>query len=162
MGINALDWPHFVLVNQVHAGRVGGINQCRVCHRLCSTQPTMIGNSRHPRSMINGYNMIIDRNRFWLERGHFIDQTDNLNCGPIACLKLMELYWRIDVETANNIYWSTNIRNTVMNEWEHLLASCNSELMIHIHKKKEPHNNETNITNEDVTCGSWWQEWWTK
>ena len=69
-----------------------------------TAQPTLIGNSRCPRAMINGYCMIIHRNKWQLERGCFIDQTDSLNCGPIVCLKLMELYQCVDVETTNNLH----------------------------------------------------------
>ena len=42
--------------------------------------------------------------RWQLERGSFLIQSDGNNCGPIACLKIMELFHAIDVEAACEVY----------------------------------------------------------
>ena len=54
--------------------------------------------SRRPKPIINGYSITFpmqqasDSGNWRLERGQFIHQTDGFNCGPIACLKLMDLF----------------------------------------------------------------------
>ena len=62
--------------------------------------PPAASRSRRPRYTINGYSFTFpwfpqsDKkcDPWQLERGYFIHQNDGFNCGPIACLKLMELY----------------------------------------------------------------------
>ncbi len=62
------------------------------------------GCSRMPREYVNGFDVIIALQRWQLERGSFLHQLDGNNCGPIACLKILELFYAIDVEAAHEVY----------------------------------------------------------
>ncbi len=63
-----------------------------------------VGRSRKPQEYVNGFDVIIARQRWQLERGYFLHQLDGNNCGPIACLKILELFHAIDVEAAREVY----------------------------------------------------------
>ncbi len=57
-----------------------------------------------PKECMNGYDIIIAMQKWQLERGYFLHQLDGNNCGPIACMKIMELFHAIDVEEAREVY----------------------------------------------------------
>ena len=46
----------------------------------------------HGNDMVNGFSIIINRVMWRLIRGAFLVQNDPYNCGPLACLKVMELF----------------------------------------------------------------------
>jgi hypothetical protein len=60
--------------------------------------------SRKPQEYVNRYDIIIVMQKWRLERGYFLHQLDGNNCGPIACLKIMELFHAIDVQGASKVY----------------------------------------------------------
>jgi hypothetical protein len=64
----------------------------------------IVGHSRKPQEYVNGYEIIIAMQKWRLERGSFLHQSDGNNCGPIACLKILELFHAIDVEAAREVY----------------------------------------------------------
>ncbi len=68
------------------------------------------GCSRKPNEWVNGYDIIIAMQKWQLERGYFLHQWDGNNCGPIARMKIMELFHAIDVEEACEVYEKKNIR----------------------------------------------------
>ena len=42
---------------------------------------------------IEGYRLTLGIEDYWrFERGHFIKQLDSFNCGPIACVKILEMF----------------------------------------------------------------------
>jgi len=63
--------------------------------------PPISTRTRKPKAVINGYAItfpkqpVSDSENWRLERGQFIHQTDGFNCGPIACLKMMDLFDKI-------------------------------------------------------------------
>ena len=69
----------------------------------------IVGCSRKPQEFVNGYDIIIAMQKWQLERGYFLHQLDGNNCGPIACMKIMELFHAIDVEEAREVYKKKNI-----------------------------------------------------
>jgi hypothetical protein len=69
----------------------------------------IVGRSRKPHEFVNGYDIIIAMQKWQLERGYFLHQLDGNNCGPIACIKIMELFHAIDVEEAREVYKKNNI-----------------------------------------------------
>jgi hypothetical protein len=69
-----------------------------------------VGRSRKPQEFVNGYDIIIAMQKWQLERGYFLHQSDENNCGPIACMKIMELFHAIDVEESREVYEKKNIR----------------------------------------------------
>ena len=56
-----------------------------------------------------------------LIRGTFIVQSDGFNCGPIACLKVMELFSRLDDSSAADCYAKARIRYVVCEEWDSMV-----------------------------------------
>jgi hypothetical protein len=50
------------------------------------------------------------------EKGYLLHQLDENNCGPITCMKIMELFHVIDVEKAYEVYRKKNL----MAEWDRL------------------------------------------
>jgi hypothetical protein len=58
---------------------------------------------------MNEFDVIIALQRWQLKRGTFLHQLDGNNCGPIACLKIMELFHAIDVEAACEVYENTSV-----------------------------------------------------
>jgi hypothetical protein len=63
----------------------------------------IVGCSRKPKEWVNGYDIIIAMQKWQLERGYFLHQSDGNNCGPIACMKIMELFHAINVEEARDV-----------------------------------------------------------
>jgi hypothetical protein len=64
----------------------------------------IVGCSWKPKPSVNGYDIIIAMQKWQLERGYFLYQSDGNNCGPIARMKIMELFHAIDVEEAREVY----------------------------------------------------------
>jgi len=64
----------------------------------------IVGRSRKPQEYVNGYDIIIATQKWQLKRGSFLHQSDGNNYGPIACLKILELFHAIDVEAARELY----------------------------------------------------------
>jgi hypothetical protein len=73
--------------------------------------------------------------KWQLERGSFLHQLDGNNCGPIACLKILELFHAIDVEAAHEVYEKQNIRKFVMAEWDRLVERCSKDLLVFVSEK---------------------------
>ncbi len=63
----------------------------------------IVGLSRKPQEYVNRYDIIIAMQKWQLERGSFLHQSDGNNCGPIACLKILELFPVIDVKAAREV-----------------------------------------------------------
>jgi hypothetical protein len=84
---------------------------------------------------VNGYDIIIAIQKWQLERGSFLHQFDGNNCGPIACLKILELFHVIDVEAAREVYEKKDIRKYVMAEWDRLVECCNNDLPVFVTEK---------------------------
>jgi hypothetical protein len=88
-----------------------------------------------------------------LERGYFIHQMDGFNCGPIACLKLMELFGIITIPYPPDFYKNYNVCQIVMAQWEKLLEYCDSNHLLVFKTKpvreSKPGNEEVVDTNEN-------------
>ncbi len=70
----------------------------------------IVGCSRKPQELMSGYDIIVAMQKWQLERGYFLHQLDGNNCGPIACMKIMELFHAINVGEACEVYKKKNIR----------------------------------------------------
>jgi hypothetical protein len=95
----------------------------------------IVGCSRKPKPSLNGYDIIIAMQKWQLERGYFLHQSDGNNCGPIACMKIMELFHAIDVEEAHKVYEKKNICRFVMAEWDRLELCCSNDLPVPVSEK---------------------------
>jgi hypothetical protein len=70
----------------------------------------IVGFSRKPKLSMIGYDIIIAMQKWQLERGYFLHQSDGNNCGPFAYMKIMELFHAIDIEEAREVYKKLSIR----------------------------------------------------
>jgi hypothetical protein len=82
---------------------------------------------RRGKEMVNGITIIIERVKCRVIRGDFLTQTDGFNCGPIDCLKVMELFHCIDLESSQKCYKKGRIRAVVVDEWELLVDACDRD-----------------------------------
>ncbi len=64
----------------------------------------IVGCMRNPKECMNGYDIIIATQKWQLERGYFQPHFDGNNCGPIACMMIMELFHAIDIEETREVY----------------------------------------------------------
>jgi hypothetical protein len=69
---------------------------------------------------------------------HFTRQRDGHNCGPIACLKVMEVYGYIDKGQVEVISQSpSGYRNIVMNQFADLVSKYDNALFVEMRSKGE-------------------------
>jgi hypothetical protein len=94
-----------------------------------------VGPSRKPQEYVNGYDIIIAMQKWQLERGYFLHQLDGNNCGPIAFMKIMELFHAIDVEGVREVCKKKNICQFVMAEWDRLVECCSNDLPVFVSEK---------------------------
>jgi hypothetical protein len=94
------------------------------------------GCSRKPQEYVDQFDIIIAMQKWQLERGSFLNQSDGNNCGPIACLKILELFHAVDVEAAHEVYEKQNIRKFVMAEWDRLVEHCSNDLLVFVSEKQ--------------------------
>jgi len=67
----------------------------RIPHLYRADEPKLMthGRLRHAKMSIEGYTLTISNVEEWrFERVHFIKQLDTFNCGPIACMKILEMF----------------------------------------------------------------------
>ncbi len=70
-------------------------------------------------------------NEQWkLERGTFVAQTDGYNCGPIACLKVLEMYSLISVDDIKLAYSLNTLHKLVMDKWKRFIDYCDQDLVV--------------------------------
>jgi hypothetical protein len=55
------------------------------------------------------------------ERGHFIKQLDSFNCGPIACMKILEMFHLTSDYEVNLAYRTNSVRYVVAAEWKKII-----------------------------------------
>jgi hypothetical protein len=118
--------------------------------------PPVFSYSRKPRYIINGYSITFPQSspsdkkleEWRLERGYFIHQMDGFNCGPIACLKVMEIFGIVTIPYPQYFYQNYNVRKIVMGQWEELLEYCDSNLVLVF--KTKPVKESKCANDEDV------------
>ena len=106
----------------------------------------IIPGHRRGKEVVNGMTLVINRVKWRVVRGVFLVQNDSFNCGPIACVKLMELYQRIDLVSSEKCYGSGRIRSVVVDEWEHLVGACDVDGILHVKDSR------SDVAGDD--CGS--------
>jgi hypothetical protein len=89
---------------------ISGMKQCMLLGlnnaiRHMANEPSLsnVGGSRLPQKAIHGYSLLLGLEEWRLERGDFIKQVDMFNCGPIACLKILEIYNLTTLYETNSI-----------------------------------------------------------
>jgi hypothetical protein len=88
----------------------------RITHLYAPDEPKLmtLGRSRHAKMSIEGYRLTLGIEDSWrFERGHFIKQLDTFNCGPIACMKILEMFHLTSEYEVNLAYRTNSIRDMV-------------------------------------------------
>jgi hypothetical protein len=88
----------------------------------------------------NAYSMNLDTDTWRLQRGHFISQLDGFNCGPIACMKILELYSLVDALEAQQVYQANKVRKVVINYWKRFLQACSGDLPVRVRQRNRELN----------------------
>jgi hypothetical protein len=77
---------------------ISGMKQCMllgsndaICHTANEPSLSNVGGSRRPQKAIHGYLLLLGLEKWRLERGDLVKQVVTFNCGPIACLKILEI-----------------------------------------------------------------------
>ncbi len=109
------DWDHYAMMEidipvkkvvifdrlykELNKWRVSGMKRCMLLglndalhHRANEPSVSNVGRSRHPQKAIHGYSLFLGLEEWRLERREFIKQVDTFNCGPIACMNILEIY----------------------------------------------------------------------
>jgi hypothetical protein len=76
-----------------------------------------VGGLRHPKMSIKGYKLTVGIHEWRFERGHFVKQTDPINCGSIACTKIMEMFHLISAYEVKLAYAVNGIRKLFTEHW---------------------------------------------
>jgi hypothetical protein len=115
---------------------ISGMKQCMLLglnathhHRADEPSISNAGRSRHSQKAIHGYSLFLGLEELRLERGEFIKQVDTFNCGPIACMNILEIYKLTTLYEVNLAYNTNSIWSFVVNEWTRLVTQCNNNLI---------------------------------
>jgi hypothetical protein len=134
---------------------ISGMKQCMLLglndalhHRANDPSVSNIGRSRHPQKAFHGCSLFLGLEEWRLERGDFIKQVDTFNCGPIACMKILEIYNLTTLYEVNLAYNMNSIWTFVISEWTGLVAQCNNDLILHVREhipllEPQPEDGET-------------------
>jgi hypothetical protein len=106
-----------------------------ICHTADEQSLSNVGESRRPQKAIHGYSLLLGLEEWRLESGGFVKQVDTFNCGPIACLKILEIYNLTTLYEVNMAYNTNSIRSFVISEWQQLVAHCNNDLILHVRER---------------------------
>jgi hypothetical protein len=118
---------------------VSGMKRCMLLglndgihHRANEPSVSNLGGSRRPQKAIHGYSLFLGLEEWRLEREDFIKQVDTFNCGPIACMKILEIYNLTTLYDVNLAYNTNTILNFFISEWTRLVAHCNNNLILRV------------------------------
>jgi hypothetical protein len=121
---------------------VSGMKQCMllglndaICHTADEPSLSNVGGSRLPQKAIHGFSLLLGLEEWRLERGDFVKQVDMFNCGPIACLKILEIYNLTTLYEVNLAYNTNSIWMFVICEWQQLVAHYNNDLILHVRER---------------------------
>jgi hypothetical protein len=104
-------------------------------HRAGEPSISNVGRSKYSQKAIHGYSLFLGLEEWILERGEFIKQVDTFNCGPIACMKILEIYKLTTLYEVNLAYNTNSIWSFVISEWTQLVAQCNNDLILPVRER---------------------------
>jgi len=103
-------------------------------------EPVLIKSGRREQVKIQGYSLSYDYSQQWrLVRGEFLKQVDSYNCGPIACVKILEMFNLVSLHEVRLAYGINSLRTMVANEWKRFLKSVNNDLIVSVKKRIPRH-----------------------
>ena len=110
----------------------------RIAHLYVADEPKnmTLGRSRHAKMSIEGYKLSLGIQDEWrFERGHFIKQLDSFNCGPIACVKILEMFHLTTEYEVNLAYRTNSIRHMVADEWRKFIQRSQQDLVVRVRER---------------------------
>ncbi len=96
----------------------------QIAHLYAADEPELmtLWRSRHEKMSIEGYTLTLGIHDEWrFERGHFIKQLDTFNCGPITCMKILEMFHPTSDYEVNLAYRTNSIQHMVAAEWKKII-----------------------------------------
>jgi hypothetical protein len=132
------------------------LKRCMLCnlnipHLYAPDEPQLmtLGRSRHAKMSIEGYRLTLGIEDSWrFERGHFIKQLDTFNCGPIACMKILEMFHLTSEYEVNLAYCTNNIRDMVADEFRKFIQRSQQDLIVRVREcliLRKPVADDTNV-----------------
>ena len=79
---------------------------------------------------IEGYQIEIGSSPWRYERGTFLCQVDGYNCGPIACVKILEMFSLATRDDLALGYQMGRLRPVTKQYWERFVSRLSSDLII--------------------------------
>jgi hypothetical protein len=76
-----------------------------------------------------GYTFDIGNDSWKYVRGNFIRQVDGFNCGPIACVKILEMFGLASKTDLVDAYDMGHLRQVVAKYWRQFLDGCDGDLL---------------------------------
>jgi hypothetical protein len=120
------------------------LKRCMLCnlqtnHLYAADEPKLmtLGRSRHAKMSIEGYRLTlgIHQHSWRFERGHFIKQLDSFNCGPIACMKILEMFNLTSDYEVNLAYRTNSICDMVAAEWRKFIQRSQQDLVVRVRER---------------------------
>jgi hypothetical protein len=100
---------------------VSGMKRCMLLglndaihHTADEPSLSNVGGSRSPQKAIHGYSFLLGLEEWRLERGDFVKQVDTFKGGPMACLKILEIYNLTTLYEVNMAYNTNSIQRFVI------------------------------------------------
>jgi len=104
---------------------------------------------------IEGYTLTIGNMDEWrFERGHFIKQLDMFNCGPTACMKILEMFHLTSDYEVKLAYHINSIRDVVAAEWKKFIQRLQQDLEVRVRERLTLHTPVAEEGNLVLPCHS--------
>ncbi len=138
------------------------LKRCMLCPLSASPKPVpdkAVTVKRHGQSSrsamksqksIEGYQIEIGSSPWRYERGSFIRQVDAFNCGPVACVKILEMFalaTHVDLESG---YQMGRLRLVVKQYMERFVSRLNSDLIIQVRELRQACATESMATSSQA------------
>jgi hypothetical protein len=102
---------------------------------------------RHNNILLNTGNIDEVEGEYWkMKCGTTIRQPDGVNCGPIACMKILELFNSVEID--QDTIGVEHYRSIVIDKFKILLQHHNTDFLVHVRKnqyvrkQKAEHNDD--------------------
>jgi len=115
------------------------------------------GRDRQPKSSVEGMSLILGSDTWRFTRGHFLTQTDGVNCGPIACAKILELFGVADYENLRIEHEFNGLRKMVRDFWNRCLRASEQEVLVRVVERTRPRSSQlhdSGVPNPEVAAAA--------
>ena len=121
------------------------LKRCMLCPLSATPQPIPdepVLVKRHGRfakgsnKSIQGYQIVIRDScvsyQWRYERGTFLRQVDGYNCGPIACVKILEMFGLATSDDLALGYQMGRLRQVVKHYWDRFMDRCHKDMIVRV------------------------------